>query len=450
MKSSTLSLPFDDQNQSTTIVKSNFFINGQYKFSLTQAKVLLCICMQIRKEDPIDRTYSVRIKEIIGKVSGGANYRQIEMEADKLLDIKINLPTKKTGAFEKTHLLSYVNYPADDSGLIHFRFDVSMRKHFLSLKEAYTKYSLQYVWLFKSTHSIRIYELLKEYACKGHHYRQFDLTSLKQRLGIENSYSEFYELKRRVINPAQKEINKHSDISFEYTPIKVGRKVTGLMFLINEKSKAEIKKETKKVKLPEVRQLKIEDIEVEEVQVAEKKKEDPKKQLSKISYEKLVKDHGGEYVDFVIKKVKERNPTNLTAYIHAVVAKESMKELYTEAKAKKPNKSKEKQLKRNLEQTKAKKREAEEAYEKYYAEQKLIFYKTFDSEENRKLFGEYLVENKAFAPLRYVERLNKNGMRDKVIKNLYGGFLLRNYDTENEVLSFQDFGIKYFQIDFQK
>ena len=448
MGNKMLTLPFDDQNQSTTIVKSNFFINGQYKFSLTQAKVLLCICMQIRKEDPIDRTYSVKIKEIIGNVSGGANYRQIEAEADKLLDIKINLPTVKPGAFEKTHLLSYVNYPADDSGMIHFRFDVSMRKHFLSLKEAYTKYSLQYVWLFKSSHSIRIYELLKEYACKGHHYRQFELSSLKERLGIENSYSEFYELKRRVIIPAQKEINKHSDITFDYTPMKVGRKVTGIMFLIKEKSKQTIKETIKPTKLPEVKQLEIgeEPVPVKVIP----KSEISKNEINEVTYQKLSKQYDLPYLNFVIEKVKERKPTNLTAYVHAVIGKESMRELFDQQNTKKEKKEKKKVEKLQVEQLKIKKREAEEAYEKYYANQKLEFYQKFDSEVNRKLFESYLIENKAFAPLRYLDRFKKNGMRDKVIKNLYGGFLLRNNDTENIVLNFQDFGIKYYQLDFQK
>jgi plasmid replication initiation protein len=239
--SKMLEIPFSDGERSGTIVKSNAFINGRYKLNLMQMRIILSICQLTSKDDPIGKTYAVPVKHVLGR-STGANYREVETNAIELQKKVIKLP-KRIGArktsFELVNILSYTHYPADDSGLIYFRFDPAMKDHFLSLKDKYTKYLLEYVWNFKCVHSIRIYELLKENYNQGKDSREFEIRDLKAILALEDSYEEWYEFKRSVIVKTQKEINKYSDIRFEFDPIKQGRTVVAICFYIfgNDDSK---------------------------------------------------------------------------------------------------------------------------------------------------------------------------------------------------------------------
>ena len=49
------------------------------------------------------------------------------------------------------------------------------------------------------------------------------------------SYNRFPDFRRFVLEKAQSEINELTDITIEFDPIKTGRKVTSIKFIIEEK-----------------------------------------------------------------------------------------------------------------------------------------------------------------------------------------------------------------------
>ena len=52
---------------------------------------------------------------------------------------------------------------------------------------------------------------------------------------MDSNYTDFKDFHTRVLKPAQKEINKYSDINFEYELIKDGRKTTAIKLIIETK-----------------------------------------------------------------------------------------------------------------------------------------------------------------------------------------------------------------------
>jgi len=65
----------------------------------------------------------------------------------------------------------------------------------------------------------------------------FDMTfeELKELTALQNSYPRWQDYKRRILEPAKKDISKHSDISFEYTVLRGPRNsVAGIRFDITE------------------------------------------------------------------------------------------------------------------------------------------------------------------------------------------------------------------------
>ena len=89
----------------------------------------------------------------------------------------------------------------------------------------------------KNKHSIRVYELLKQYEKIGK--REFDLEEFKELLMIEDQYERIYDLDRFVLNIAVDEINEFTDINIGFEKIKKGRRVVGLLFTIDSKEKDE-------------------------------------------------------------------------------------------------------------------------------------------------------------------------------------------------------------------
>jgi len=104
----------------------------------------------------------------------------------------------------------------------------------LKLKEKFTKIPLKYLFTFRSTYSIRLYELLKQYENTG--FRIDELSELREMLGVEpNEYKRFEAFERKVLKVAVKEINKKADIEVSYKKKKTGRKITHIEFYIKQK-----------------------------------------------------------------------------------------------------------------------------------------------------------------------------------------------------------------------
>ena len=78
----------------------------------------------------------------------------------------------------------------------------------------------------------------------------YSVTDLKIMFGLEKKYKLTADFIKRVIDTAQKELNEKSPYSFEYKPLKTGRKITRIKFypiVIRENADAEHeRKEIKK------------------------------------------------------------------------------------------------------------------------------------------------------------------------------------------------------------
>lgn len=100
-------------------------------------------------------------------------------------------------------------------------------------KRDYFTYELWNALRLKSSNQLRMYELLKQYEKVGE--RRILLTELKQFLGLAaDDYPRWDNFKRRILDSCQEALLETTDICFEYTPIKSGRKITGIHFKIKK------------------------------------------------------------------------------------------------------------------------------------------------------------------------------------------------------------------------
>jgi plasmid replication initiation protein len=109
---------------------------------------------------------------------------------------------------------------------VGFRVSPKIAKAFLDFSKGFSKYELVTAMQFESVYAMRFYELLSG-------QKQpitYSIENLKIMFQIEDKYSRINDFFRYVIDPAKKELDKNSPYSFEYKPLKTGRKITAIKF----------------------------------------------------------------------------------------------------------------------------------------------------------------------------------------------------------------------------
>ncbi len=219
---------------SNVVTKSNLLIEANYKLGVTEQKVILCVASNIQPTDSDFKTYTLSVKEFYNLLGlkGTPKYTELRKITKDLMQ-KV-FEARIENKVIQVAWLSYVAYN-EKEGTIDMRFDPFLKPYLLQLKKEFTSYKLENVVKLKSSYAIRLYELLKQYERLQH--RTFKVKELRQLLGAEDIYPAYGNFKQRVLLPAQKELQKKTDISFEIEEIKNGRKVDKLIFSINAKRK---------------------------------------------------------------------------------------------------------------------------------------------------------------------------------------------------------------------
>ena len=213
------------------IVKSNVLLESRYKFSLDELKLLLLAVSEIKRGDKDFTEYRVYIKDFMrdAGLSARSLYNHSRSVAERLKRKVVKIETD-TG-----HLVTSFFDTAEfyhGKGYIDFTFSPKLKPYLLNLRREFTVYDIRNVIGCRSSFSIRIYQLCKQYEHLG--TRTIQLDTLKSMLGIETEYKVWYEFKRRVLEVAQRELKKQSDIYFTYRTKMKGRKVDAVIFTIKK------------------------------------------------------------------------------------------------------------------------------------------------------------------------------------------------------------------------
>ena len=221
------------------VVKANDLIQkSRFNLSLQQQKMILFLISQITPYDEEFKEYEFSIQEfcrVCGiDIASGKNYQDLKQCIKDIADKSVWI---NVSGDEET-LLRWIEKPYinNKSGSIKVRLDEDMKPYLLQLKGNYTQYELIYTLYFKSKYSIRLYELIKSihYDEQQEYRRVMTLEELRKALSGE-TYKEYRDFKRRVLDIAVNEINAHSDKQVEYNTVKKGRNVVAIEFIINTK-----------------------------------------------------------------------------------------------------------------------------------------------------------------------------------------------------------------------
>jgi len=216
------------------VIKANSLIEAKYKLSAREQKVLLFLISKLDSQNISNPIYETHVDEIMQVLSeSGIKWGDAYTYFTEIIMLLKSKPISiySEGEIVMANWLGTVSL-VEKSGVVKYSFDSLISPFLFEIKKNFTKYPLRHIIKLRSTYSIRMYELLKQYARIGE--RKFDLVDLRELLGIEEDlYPRFYDFDKRVLKPAQKELEKYTDISFTYKKIKYKRNIVALLFTMH-------------------------------------------------------------------------------------------------------------------------------------------------------------------------------------------------------------------------
>jgi plasmid replication initiation protein len=241
------------------IKKSNDLIEARYKFDIWETRIFTSVLGLIAREDEDFRVYRIYLRDIIKDfdIKNGNAYDLLREASNNLMDKKFYLDYEVEGVDRKKiyHIIRSVDYMTQVKDeqkrslneYIDVSIDPDMKPLLLHLKEQFTTYDVRNIIKFKSSYTVRIYEHLKQYERVKH--RRMDVDYLKRVFEINDEYPLFANFYQKVIEPAFRDINEHTDLTItDIEKIKEGRKVTALHFWFHRKEDHYFEKSSKKTR----------------------------------------------------------------------------------------------------------------------------------------------------------------------------------------------------------
>ncbi|HBW1268375.1 MULTISPECIES: replication initiation protein RepM [Acinetobacter] len=233
------------------VVKDNALMNASYNLEVTEQRLILLAIINARQTGngiTADSKLEIHANDYASRfnVSNDGAYKALKSAVLNLFDRQFSFKEEdKKGnvGTVKSRWVSRIKY-IDDSATLEITFAPDVVPLITRLEQQFTSYQLKQVTQLTSKYAIRLYELIIAWREVGK-VPQIELSDFRNRIGLENTeYTAMCDFKKRVLEPAIKQINEHTDIVTTYEQHKKGRSITGFSFKFKQKQiRTEVKKD---------------------------------------------------------------------------------------------------------------------------------------------------------------------------------------------------------------
>ena len=220
--------------------KSNDLIEARYKMTMWEVRVWDKFLSILRKEHEIKDEYKIAISEIIQNYQlqdDKRAFQRIIQASHALQDRYITNSTISRDEFRhlRSHIFASVETVVTNDGDSYILFEVprKIKPILTATNERYKDFALENFIGISSFYSKRVYELLKQYERIGE--RTFTVEDLRDVLAIEEKEYKLYgHFKKRIVDKAQEDLLRCTDICFTYEELKRRgtKQVTSIRFII--------------------------------------------------------------------------------------------------------------------------------------------------------------------------------------------------------------------------
>lgn len=227
---------------SELVVKDNALMNASYNLDLVEQRLILLAIVEARESgkginanDPL----TVHAESYINQfgVARQTAYQALKDACDDLFARQFSYQEiNERGNTEnvRSRWVSEVRY-VDAEATVKLIFAPVVIPLITRLEERFTQYEMKQISELSTGYAIRLYELLICWRTTGK-TPVIELLEFRQKIGVlENKYTAMCDFKKRVLEPALKQINEHTDITATYEQHKKGRTITGFSFRFKQK-----------------------------------------------------------------------------------------------------------------------------------------------------------------------------------------------------------------------
>lgn len=228
------------------VTKDNDLIGASYSLGLAEQRLIFLAIIEAREQNVfINVGKSLRIYaksyEKQFSVEKHTSYEAMKRAVNGLYEagfsyVKIDEASGKPITY-KSRWVEKIGY-ADDLGCVELTFASDVIPLITRLDGCYTEYELRQVSSLQSEYAIRLYELMMQWKKVGK-VPKIELQDLRNKLGVNpDQYTAMSDFKKRVLDHAVKQINKHTDITADYDQHKQGKTITAFTFKFKTKPSA--------------------------------------------------------------------------------------------------------------------------------------------------------------------------------------------------------------------
>jgi len=214
----------------SVVVKHNRILPSLGKLDLSELRLLAFCLAHIDDSTPEKHHITARVDDLkrIFQMETPTAYETVR----KAFMSIAQKPLEFEDEHETKHLRLWFSGFSYRKGSGEFGFTMTQEvlPYLLALKGSFTLYRLADVYQFSSALTWKLYENLARWRKAGKW--EVSLDELRLLLGVSGKYPLWSDFKKWVIDPSFKQINAKSDLMVVYEPIKRGRRIVGLSFVI--------------------------------------------------------------------------------------------------------------------------------------------------------------------------------------------------------------------------
>ena len=243
-KNNSKAIKVSSPDEAKMILQSYVLTTAKYDFSVYEKRILYYCVKEAQKYLQglkLDRNISIETimeepdKEITMPISAiligedDKNHYQVKTALYSLLDKKIVYEDRKVWT-----AFTMIQKPSISKTGETATFAVTplLWQCILDFSKGFHPYELQAAMRFTSVYSMRFYEYV------SNPQRGFEpevpIDVIRGWFGLENKYPNNFDFIKRIIIPAQKDLDKSAPWSFDFEPIKEGRKYTKIRIIPRE------------------------------------------------------------------------------------------------------------------------------------------------------------------------------------------------------------------------
>ena len=221
------------------IRQSNALTNARFEYTELQLDLFFFVLSKLRKTQE-SLVYQLNIKEL--SVLTGKQYHlpylllATEGMMSRVFTITTEKSVKQLSMFQRIEYLT-------GTGITEVKLSEDILPHLFHLKDNFTSYGLAAALRLTSKYAKRIYQYCSQWKDLGE-TKKYDVQEFKKMVGLlddkgNEKLRQISELKAKVLDPAMKQINEHTELHVSYKLEKVGRTFKNIVFTVKTQALAE-------------------------------------------------------------------------------------------------------------------------------------------------------------------------------------------------------------------